>query len=253
VYLARNQTMPQRCGFDQTSQGKRCCSSPQGHRPRVPFTDHSYRVTHRSLERAQNGVPIIREHFRFRSLNMKWPYIRTLHGFGQDIDFLWLSENYGTHPPWHRAKGHTYPSKNLLNECEIQEAISSLGLRKERTVCRLRPLVCRSLLAQERLPWVAPGITPSVPFRQMSWYRIGRRSETGLGYWKIICTSLALALHPIPSNRHPKPSIHENAIHRYLRSTSKVTPSLSATAIILLLKCLASCASFSGVSTYTAS
>jgi hypothetical protein len=86
---------------------------------RVAFPNSLFQGIPGILELAQKCSSIIREIFRFQALNVKWPYVRTVHGFGQGTDFPRLNRNGAIHPPRDEAEGRMREGDHPQDECQI--------------------------------------------------------------------------------------------------------------------------------------
>jgi hypothetical protein len=90
-WSAGHLSMPQRCGFDRSSLMKNSCPNPRKYPPGGASADYRRRGTSPLLGRPLNDVPYLSENFRFRSLNVNWPYVRTVHKLSHHSDFLSLT------------------------------------------------------------------------------------------------------------------------------------------------------------------
>jgi hypothetical protein len=89
--------LPQPCGLVPNSLRANCCPSIVN----ASFLQDFFRASNGETPclrgKAQNGRSLLRKISHFQPLNVKWPYVRTAHGFGQDSEFL--RSNQRSAPP----------------------------------------------------------------------------------------------------------------------------------------------------------
>jgi hypothetical protein len=97
------------------------------------------------------------ENFRFQSLNVYCPYVRTVHVLGQDTNFLDLSWEGGAHPLQHEAKERVQEGDHLQDECQILGMNHGPGMRiKGRVLTTCRPVGDIEKDSDEEVPRHSP-------------------------------------------------------------------------------------------------
>jgi hypothetical protein len=132
---------------DSGAQGGPCaCSLHHFHGP-------WNRASPRLPGRAQNGYSIMREIFRFRSLNVNCPYVRTVQGLGQQPEVLRLTPSDAVQAPdFLRGEAYTRRTKSPV-VAEFGELRRWLDSGTEVAPRRLNPVGYRALFPR-RLPLV---------------------------------------------------------------------------------------------------